>query len=118
MLQCTILHDILYEVIRTSKFFELSMYSYHIILAWDHFKLFVKKKARHEVVISMLILCILGTCRLLIFFKTNLFKKKSSMNTIVASNSLEPDQARPPVGPDPVPNCLQNLSAYDTNLVG
>ena len=31
------------------------------------------------------------------------------------SNSLDPDQARQSVGPDLGPNCLQRLSADDTN---
>ena len=31
------------------------------------------------------------------------------------SDKLDPDQARPFVGPDLDPNCLQMLSAYDTN---
>ena len=30
------------------------------------------------------------------------------------SNSLDPDQARPSVGPDLGPNCLQSSSADDT----
>ena len=34
------------------------------------------------------------------------------------SNSLDPDQARHFVGPDLGPNCLQRLSADDTNLQG
>ena len=43
--------------------------------------------------------------------KINFFKKKSFRNTIRASNSLDPDQARHFVGPDLGPNCLQRLSA-------
>ena len=35
------------------------------------------------------------------------------MNTIRVSNSLEPDQAQPYVGPDLGPNCLQRLSKDD-----
>ena len=35
------------------------------------------------------------------------------MNTIRASNSLDPDQARSFIGPDLAPNCLQKLSADD-----
>ena len=34
-------------------------------------------------------------------------------NSIRASNSLDPDQARHFVGPDLGPNCLQRLSAND-----
>ena len=41
------------------------------------------------------------------------FVKKSSINTIRVSNSLDPDQDRHFVGPDLVPNCLQRLSADD-----
>ena len=35
-------------------------------------------------------------------------------NTSRVSNSLEPDQAQHFVGPDPVLNCLQRLSADDS----
>ena len=49
-------------------------------------------------------------CRLLIFFSKSTFsKKKSFMNTIRVSNSVDPDQARRFVGPDLGPNCLQNI---------
>ena len=53
-------------------------------------------------------------CRLLIFFKIDIFEKKYFKNTIRVSNSLDPDQARQNVGPDLGPNCLQILSADDT----
>ena len=33
------------------------------------------------------------------------------------SYSLDPDQARPSVGPDLVPNCLQRLSADDMHYL-
>ena len=36
------------------------------------------------------------------------------MNTIRVSNSFDPDQAIGSVGPDLGPNCLQMLSADDT----
>ena len=54
--------------------------------------------------------CILGNlscfcCRLLIF------SKYSFRNTIIVSNSLDPDQYRHSVDPDLGPNCLQRLSA-------
>ena len=45
-------------------------------------------------------------CCLLTFFK---FFKKNFMNTIRVSNSLDPDQDRRYVGPDPGPNGLQRL---------
>ena len=48
------------------------------------------------------------------FFKINFFEKILSGNTIRVSNSLHPDQARPSVGPDLGPNCLQRLSADNT----
>ena len=37
------------------------------------------------------------------------------MNTIIVSNSLDPDQARHFVGPDLGPNGLQRLLADDTS---
>ena len=55
-------------------------------------------------------------CHLLIFFKINILKN-SFGTTITVSNSLDPDQARRIVGPDLGPNCLQRLSADDTNRV-
>ena len=54
-------------------------------------------------------------CRLLTFFKINFFKKNSFRNTIWVSNRLDPDQVRHFVGPDPVPICLQRLSADETS---
>ena len=51
-----------------------------------------------------------------IFFLT--FSKTSFRNIIRVSNSLDPDQARPFVGPDLGPNCLQRLSADDSGLAG
>ena len=49
----------------------------------------------------------------------NSFLKRSSKNrntcTIKASNTLDPDQARHLVGPNPGPNCLQRLPAEDTS---
>ena len=53
-------------------------------------------------------------CHLLIFFQNQLFQKNSLGKTIKVSNSLDPDQARRSVGPDLGPNCLQRLSADDT----
>ena len=53
-------------------------------------------------------------CRLLIIF----FHKSSFRNNIRVSNSLDPDQARPYVGPDLGPNCLYRLSADDTRVDG
>ena len=49
------------------------------------------------------------------FFKITFFRK-SFRNTIRVSNSLNPDQAQHFVGPDLGPNCLQRLSADDTNV--
>ena len=50
------------------------------------------------------------------FFKTNFFfQKKTFMNTIRVSNSLDPGQARLFVGPDLGPSCLQRLSADDNS---
>ena len=40
------------------------------------------------------------------------------MNTILGSNSLDPDHDRQNVGPDLGPNCLQRLSADDTRKQG
>ena len=61
--------------------------------------------------------CVIAFCRLLLFFSSKLitFKKSSLMNMISVSISLEPDQARHFVGPGLVPNCLQMLSADDTD---
>ena len=53
-------------------------------------------------------------CRRLIFFLQNHISKSSFRNTIRASNSLDPDQARHYVGPDLDPNCLQMLSTDET----
>ena len=59
-----------------------------------------------------LTLCMLGNfaCfflgHLLIFFKINILKN-SFRNTIIVSNSLDPDQARHCVGPELGLNCLQ-----------
>ena len=44
------------------------------------------------------------------------FSENFFMNTISISNSLYPDQARHFVGPGLDPNCLQSLSADDTNM--
>ena len=38
-------------------------------------------------------------------------------NTIIMSNSLDPDEARHFVGPDLGPNCCQKLSADNTLFV-
>ena len=43
------------------------------------------------------------------------FSKKSFRNSIRVSNSLDPDQARPNVGPDLGTNCMKSLSADDTD---
>ena len=48
------------------------------------------------------------------FFQNHL-RKNSKRNTIRASNSFDPDQARHFVGPDLGPNCLQRLSADHTS---
>ena len=57
--------------------------------------------------------CMLFCC--LLFFLNQRFRKKYFRNTFRVSNSLEPDQARPLVGPDLGPNCLQRLSVDDTS---
>ena len=49
------------------------------------------------------------------FSKPTLFFKKTFMNTIRVSNSLDPGQARLFVGPDLGPSCLQRLSADDNS---
>ena len=41
------------------------------------------------------------------FFSKSIFLKNSFRNTIIISNSLDPDQAGQNVGPDLGPNCLQ-----------
>ena len=50
-----------------------------------------------------------------IFFKIIFFLKKKIRNTIRVSNTLDPGQAQHFVGPDLGPNCLQRLSADNTN---
>ena len=70
--------------------------------------------------ISQLTLCMLGniSCFLLssdFFFSKSTLLKNSLMNTIIVSNSLDPDQARRYVWPDLGPNCLQKLSADNTS---
>ena len=45
-------------------------------------------------------------CHLLNFFKI-IFLQKFFQNTIIVSNSLDPDQARHFGGPDLGPNCFQ-----------
>ena len=64
-------------------------------------------------------LCLLGNFSFFFavcgfFFSKLTFLKNSFRNAIRVSNSLDPDQARHLVGPDPGPNCLQRLSADDT----
>ena len=54
-------------------------------------------------------------CRLLIFFRNQLFQENTFRNTIRFSNSLDPDQARQFVVSDLDPNCLQKLSADDAS---
>ena len=49
------------------------------------------------------------------FFSKITFSKNSFRNTIIKSNSLDPDQARCFVGPNLGPNSLQMLSADDTS---
>ena len=49
------------------------------------------------------------------FFSKSTFSKNSFSNTICVSSRLDPDQARPFVGPDLGPICLQRLSADDTS---
>ena len=52
----------------------------------------------------------------LIFYKITLLSFiNSNKNTIRASNSLDPDQARHFVGPDLDPNCFQRVPADDTS---
>ena len=63
-----------------------------------------------------LTLCPLGNFSC--FFSSDLFQNQHFLksyfrNTIRVSNSLDPDQARQDVGPDPGPKCLQMLSADD-----
>ena len=55
-------------------------------------------------------------CCLLIFSKLTL-SKNSFRNFFRVSNSLDPDQTRPNVGPDLGLNCLQRLLADDTSFV-
>ena len=57
-----------------------------------------------------------GLCRLLIFSKINFFEKFFLENTIIVSNSFDPDQARRFVGPDLGSNNLQRLSADDKSF--
>ena len=45
------------------------------------------------------------------FFKIDFFFKKSFINTIRVSKSLEQDQTEHVVGPDLGPNCFHRLSA-------
>ena len=52
------------------------------------------------------------------FFLKLTFSKKYFRNTIRVSNSMDPDQAQPFVGPDLGPNCLQRLSADDKSRYG
>ena len=49
------------------------------------------------------------------FLSQSTFSKNSFRNTFSVSNSLEPDQVRHFVVPDLGPNCLQKLSADDTD---
>ena len=58
------------------------------------------------------LLCMMGNfacffCRLPIFFSKLTFSKNSFGNTVRVSNSLDPDQAQPFVGPDLGLNCLK-----------
>ena len=50
----------------------------------------------------------------MLFYRLLIFFQNSFRNTISVSNRLDPDQARSFVGPDLGPNCLQRLSADDT----
>ena len=58
-------------------------------------------------------------CCLLTFYKINFFNfsfsKNAFTNTIIVSNSLDPDQAQHSVGPGLGPNCLRRLSADKTS---
>ena len=56
--------------------------------------------------------CFFVVCCFFFFF---FFCKNSFINTIIMSNSLDPDQARRFVGPDLGPNCLPMLPADDTS---
>ena len=49
------------------------------------------------------------------FFSKSTFSKNSFRNSIRVLNHLDLDQARHVVGPDLGSNCLQRLSADDTN---
>ena len=49
------------------------------------------------------------------YFSKSTFLKNSLENTNRVSNRLDPDQAQHVVGPDLGTNCLQRLSADDTN---
>ena len=65
-------------------------------------------------------ICMLGNiasllCHLIFFAKLT-FYENSFRNTVGVSNRLEPVQARPLVGPDLAPNCLQRFSADDFRL--
>ena len=80
--------------------------------------------AQHEIFlakvgISKLNHCLLGMfCMLLMssdfFFKINVFKNPFS-NTFRVSNSLDQDQVRHSVGPNPSPICFQRSSADCTS---
>ena len=59
-----------------------------------------------EITIGILVncVCFLSSAD---FFQNNLFLKKSFSITIRVSNGLDPEQARPFVGPDLDPNCFR-----------
>ena len=71
-------------------------------------------KAWYALSLSLSMLCIFACFFVLCcFFLESILKKKSFRNTIIVSNSKDPDLARHFVGPDLGPNCLQSLSADD-----
>ena len=54
-------------------------------------------------------------CLLFFFYFLNILFQNILSRIPSMSNNLDPDQARPFVGPDLGPNCLQKLSADDNS---
>ena len=83
-------------------------------------RLFLSSRTEDQILAGKVIstLCPLGnfSCVFVVcwFFSKSTLSKNSFSNTIGVSNSLDPDQARHSVGPDLGLNCLQRLSADDT----
>ena len=53
----------------------------------------------------------------MVLLYADVFQNLIFLKTSFRTNSLDPDRARHNVGPDLGPNCLQSLSADDTNHV-